>query len=143
MTSPIDIHDPANHTLEGFRAFFASIDESLWCSGVYANNDGQRCAQGHLCHWTDRISTEGLPILTSGETLEAGRRAFEPLSDREHCFTMGLVNNGLHLSYQQPTPRARILAALDDLILLRDARHLDTVETRALVSFDLPVASLS
>lgn len=139
----LDIHDPVNHTLEGFRSYLLAIPDDQWCSGVYANDDGQRCAQGHVCHRSSEIDEMGYPVLKGSDAILALRELFQPLSQNAFLQTVGQVNNGDHPSYQQPTPRARILAALDDLIALRDAKQaaaLDAVERRPLVGLDQPVA---
>lgn len=79
---------------------YAIIPENIWLTGVYQITiDGTKhcCALGWL----------GVDMgQHGGEEEEALRRIIQgPVSQ---------VNDGKHPDYQQPTPKARILAALED-----------------------------
>lgn len=76
-------------TVADFIAFFEAIPEERWCVGTDAPN-GVTCALGHC---------PGFTWMTLGNLL---------------CNDTEAINDGLHPAYQQPTPRARILAALRD-----------------------------
>lgn len=74
---------------------FEKIPESKWCIKEYTVND-QHCALGHLgcvLGKTDTPLAKKLNRILAQETPE--------------------INDGLHDDYQQPTPKERILAALN------------------------------
>lgn len=88
------------YTVDYFIKKFTAIPDEKWCVGHYINFDGQCCAKG-LCG--DREDINSPP--------EA--------SALEGCFPAHIsvcdVNDGELAEYQQATPRARILAALNDI----------------------------
>lgn len=129
---------PTDLSLQGFRAFFAGIPDSLWCVARLDGANGTHCARGHYGHGNDaeqRLDTlfEQLRA-TLPESVVTLSGATRYRTD-DNLSLIGAVNNGIHPAYQQSTPRARILAALDDLIAMEAARH-DAVETRPLVPVD-------
>ncbi len=143
MNTPINIHDPVNHTLEGFRAFFAAQAESRWI--IFSRDDGRgsHCAVGFTCQRASerRYYSPGYQDEDT-HTTSVLTALFTPLARRspwglDPIGVVTSINNGLHPDYTQLSPRARILAAIDDLIALRDAKvnaELDAIERRPLVS---------
>lgn len=82
-------------TVQDFITFFEAIPEERWCEGFY-DDDGRTCAMGHLL-FSDTMegSTTSLWAVMGG-------------------YSVAKVNDGKDPRYQQPTPRARVLAALRD-----------------------------
>lgn len=129
------------YDLAFFRSFFSAIPEEKWT--VYNRDDGQghNCAVGHTCDsdmlmgclrkWKNTDMTHDLIALFAPLTVGA------PWGNVPIGVVTGL-NNGIDPRYPQPTPRARILAAIDDLIAMEDAK-LDAVEDRELIGLSANV----
>lgn len=89
------------YTIDWFIEFFSQIPEELWCEHYF--QDGQLngkdicCARGHLG-------------VRYGSKVEADEKLNELTNSQ-----IASINNGYHLQYQQPNPRARVLAALNDI----------------------------
>lgn len=114
---------------------FQAIPEENWCTEFFQNEEGQCCANGHC---GVRIYTM-LPFfmaktILSGES-KALYKVLLPLkvtelsnipankygaieNDMEYSTTAAIINNGEAVEYQQGTPKQRILAALQDCLLL-------------------------
>lgn len=91
------------------RAHLSEIPANMWRTGSFGSVGYPCCAEGHLGM---KYSPQ------SGERKQlAGLRdaVFTALWTRFHMNTSG-VNDGMHARFQQPTPKARILAALDECI---------------------------
>ncbi len=84
-------------TKEYFIAKFTAIPDELWCTGRLTDPDGRHCAFGFCDAEHGARSKEG--------------RALLALFPRD----LAAINDGVIPQYAQPTPRARILAALNDL----------------------------
>ncbi len=85
-----------------FHKKFAAIPDEQWCIYVL-EFDGARCALGH----------------TMGETLydtEETKKLRELFGGTRDSDRPAIINNGDSCMYKQPTPKARILAALEDII---------------------------
>jgi hypothetical protein len=96
-------------TLEQFRDYFAGIPEERWTTGQYCETrDGVecRCAMYHLIHDFGRDKAGQMSLWLAGE----------------HGILIIDTNDGDHERFQQPTPRARILAAIDEAIKRRDLK---------------------
>lgn len=98
---------------------FSAIPEYRWCVGSVQNFvDGieKRCAMGHCfpAHFNTSMMFEALHAdsLDNQENL-AMRLLFFGF---DWCCVN--INNGDDPSYQQPTPKQRIIAALEDIIRL-------------------------
>lgn len=89
------------YDVDYFIKKFEAIPDREWCIKYYYNDKNQFCALG--------FCGEGL----GGETDEslALKKIF---INHRSDLSPGNVNDGLVKLYQQPTPRARILAALRD-----------------------------
>jgi hypothetical protein len=83
---------------------FSKITDELWGMGFY-NQDGVCCALGH-CGVTDGYS----PSNDSFHTPEA-----DALRGLFGIGAVDYINDGLDNRYPQSTPKARILAALEDV----------------------------
>ena len=77
---------------------FESIPDDQWCIGAFLNNSGQRCAAGHL--------------MCCGMSFHEIRKS---LSSRLCLKSLTGVNDAMDADYQQPTPKARVLAFLNDI----------------------------
>lgn len=82
---------------------FTAIPDEQWCVGDFADGYGRFCAQGHC---GDRSDISAPPECCALKSLLFGQFDGNVVAD---------VNDGKHHKYQQPTPKARILAALHDL----------------------------
>lgn len=107
MTLPQSTLD-AFTTLEQFRDYFAGIPEERWCVGKFVI-DSKCCARGHLG------SRSGI-IITKADDNFAGL-----IMSLLHAHP-SWINNWPDVSFPQPTPRARILAAIDEAIAKRDLK---------------------
>ena len=78
-----------------FIAFFESIPDEQWCVGAQESFD-YGCAL-HLCYLRGNGGEDAVALMS--------------LLNRQAA----KINDGLDPRYQQPTPRARIVAALMDV----------------------------
>jgi hypothetical protein len=87
------------YDVDYFIAKFEAIPEDEWCVGHFISMDGTKCALGHC-------GDEG-----TGDSPEANALGclFPYLGDVIN------INDGRHSDYPQPTPKQRILAALNDI----------------------------
>jgi hypothetical protein len=84
-----------NYTVDYFIQKFSSIPRKLWCVGSFVEGD-RMCALGHC----------GMRVAhPTPESLALNRVIASP----------EYINDGEDPDYPQPTPRARILAALRDV----------------------------
>jgi hypothetical protein len=87
------------YDVDYFIRKFAAIPEDNWYTHEYTNNDGTKmCALGHCGSRQDEDDTSQSNALRD---------------ILEHC--VGSINDGSDSRYQQPTPKQRILAALNDI----------------------------
>lgn len=87
------------NTLLDYYKFFESIPEEKWCNYNVLNTQGQRCARGHL-------GTR----LVAGQVIESPEAIkFYELTNSNHV-DISHVNDNIHYGFNQPTPKARILA---------------------------------
>lgn len=98
MKTPAELH-----TATDFLQFFEAIPEEKWCVGKYRDSEGRSCAYGHLGIGVD----------------DAGDEATAPISSRINRY-LGWhtheINDGRYPGHTEPTPKARICAALRDAI---------------------------
>lgn len=84
-------------TAEEFIAFFEAIPDEEWIIGRSANDEGTKfCAIGHI-------------MCKNSKSINALSNLFIELS------LITWINDGFHPRYQQETPKARILAVLNDI----------------------------
>jgi hypothetical protein len=84
-------------TLDDFIAFYESVPENKWCTGNYYEwQTDRRCAVGHILH------------------MEGAEFALSDLIVGQRVSILGL-NDGRNPRYQQPHPKLRVLAFLNDL----------------------------
>jgi hypothetical protein len=74
---------------------FSTIPEEKWCTGKFEDEHGRHCALGHCGARKSFVRTEEANALSA---------LIWPMS----------INDGDADDYQQPTPKQRILAALED-----------------------------
>lgn len=97
MTTPT-MNPSELRTAEDFKRFFEGIPDEKWCTQVYIDDNGRCCAMGHL----------------GPNTLRA--QVVRDLFENILVTNAATVNDGDHPDFQQPTPKQRILAALDEII---------------------------
>lgn len=91
-----------NFNRDHFIARFAAIPEDQWCTRTWTDSEKRHCVLGHL------------PVLTF--EYSALINLFQPEGQHQMGFyRITDINDGMDPRYPQPTPRARILAALKDL----------------------------
>lgn len=90
-----------NYNADYFIAKFEAIPDEFWYVGNYCSKEDsdRRCALGH-CGEID-----GTPTLET--------RALDCIAEK-FPISVARVNDGKEDKYQQPTPKARILAFLRD-----------------------------
>ncbi len=99
------------YTIQYYLDKFEAIPEEKWTTGQFISGDEERfCAYG-LCGAT--------PKLGLTDEAEALRTLFFKAGFQ---FSPALVNDGVDPSYQQPTPKQRILAACRDVAGFLDVR---------------------
>lgn len=98
-------------TLPALRRYLASKPARTWNSGSRVDTHGTRCVLGHLDKMTGEHVGPSSPILTPFERLVT---PVTPYGTPD--WALAEVNNGTDSRYQQKTPRARVLAAIDDLV---------------------------
>ena len=92
------------------REFLASIPDAKWQVGRYGTYGGQCCAAGHL-GLAEQMPHDGDPM---ADMRRAVKEALQSLLKAQ----LTAINDGRDSRFQQPTPKARILAALDECIAL-------------------------
>lgn len=107
-------------TCDYFLAKFSAIPESAWCTGMLYDNMGGHCAYGHC-----RVRHVEEPTVEA----EALARLF---GMRERLFE---INDDYDPRYQQPTPKQRILAALQDIKAKQDMDKSIEVAKKAVDDF--------
>lgn len=84
-----------------FLAKFRAIPDELWCVKQYHGAGWQRCAIGH---------TQGYKMAGQERALIA---LFDTLGKGRHGQACKDINDGLDPRFPQPTPKQRIIAALE------------------------------
>lgn len=108
----------STYTKEYFIAKFEAIPEELWASGSSGHEDGKKCAV-LLCDGVNGGS-QFPGMRPEGDALHA---LFpHSYADETVCNSITRINDGRNPRYQQPTPKARVIAALRDLPLIRPAK---------------------
>jgi len=94
------------YTVDYFIDKFSKIPEDMWCVKTLGDMSGSHCALGHCDFGNTGVPKEALAL----------QKLLKPL-ENSHCriWTTPWINDGLYPSYQQPTPKQRILAALNDI----------------------------
>lgn len=95
------------HLAKMFHNKFEAIDEALWCTGVTTDVTGRHCALGHLGETT---STKARAKTNEGKMIH------ELFCDYFPDSHVTDINDGWNGQFDQSTPKARILAALEDII---------------------------
>ncbi len=97
------------YTVDHFIAKFEAIPDTLWTTVLYTSSGdpARHCALGHCGIVCGSEQTEEAAALRALFTAAA--------APGDDSFNVVLVNDCAHRRYQQPTPKARILAALRDI----------------------------
>lgn len=98
------------YDLPFFRRLFEATTDDQWCCFVRTDPEGRHCALG-FCDPLDEADGSK-PGDGNGPRAEALLNLFE--ANPWDCIAVR-INNGDDPRYTQPTPRARMLAALEDL----------------------------
>lgn len=112
-----------NYDYDYFIRKFEAIPDEQWAIRAYVAGDS-RCAFGH-CGMTNHGAIPKIPECAALRELIGGN----------HLVTR--INDGVESGYDQPTPRARILAALHDAKSKAESA-LDAYETRPLLPVTKP-----
>lgn len=98
---------PLSKLTRPFLIKFFSDPKKKWTTGEMESTDGvSRCAFGHVYH-----AVAGTAFLRGKETAPVDDKLCEAFETIDFMPIIK-INNGEHPSFKQPTPRARILAAL-------------------------------
>lgn len=90
-------------TLDDYIAFFDAIPEERWCEAAFWDRvTGQCCALGLL----GKRNFSNIPRAASRLQKLLGCALSE----------IAAINDGEHPDYQQPTPKQRVLAYLEDVL---------------------------
>lgn len=112
---------------------FEAIPESQFTTHLFQNQDGQKCSVGHCGIFSvHNVTPEGialkrvfvnLPITAkrSGTLVEEGTFSIFP-------HKASYINDGLVKEYTQPTPKQRILAALNDVKAMENIKLEEVLE---------------
>lgn len=124
--------------IDFFISKFSAIPDERWCEADFNNKLGQSCALGHcgVLRSSELMFDGETDIVAVHPSRAEGRALWEIL----RC-NIGSVNNGGNPRYQQPTPRARILAALHDAKAKAEAA-LEAYEDRPLTLTPKPVEAV-
>lgn len=91
-------------TADYFIEKFTAISEEDWCVGLYTDQTGSHCALGHCGVRNEYGNTEGT---TEGTAL------WQLFQDAK--LSVSDVNDGWSRHFKQPTPKQRIIAALNQI----------------------------
>lgn len=98
------------YTIDYFINKFSNIPAKNWCTGTFKIDSDKFCALGHCgSYWKRGLS--GIKIQIETEESKALGEIF--LTKSTSLIAAANVNDGLDSRFQQKTPKARILAALD------------------------------
>lgn len=122
------------YNTEYFIKKFSAIPEERWIIGLFNDDQGRSCANGH-CGVVGKIHFDETPSKTNRLTLTLESIALQKvfsilkiaLSFREdkvegdeYSCKAANINNGNCKKYPQATPKQRILAALRDVKMLEE-----------------------
>lgn len=96
-----------------FHAKFEAIPEDRWCTIFFEKLNGQRCVLGHLGE--NSVFASDL-ISRDAKNLEMLLAPYVEDENTHKLSACVLINDWGCEQFQQPTPKARILAALTDII---------------------------
>lgn len=91
-----------------FIEMFSAIPEEKWIEHEYINSNHCACALGHCILYDRETLANELIYSNSSPTAQRLRDLFR----RYNC-TPNDVNDGFDRDFQQPTPKQRVLAALE------------------------------
>lgn len=124
------------YTVDYFIDKFSKIPDSKFISGLQCDNKGNHCAYG-WCATKFYYSSSG-----NGHETEEGQALTKlfTIPELQYLDLAGeipegmpaRINNGDHPKYQQPTPKQRILAALNDVKKFLEANQTRTDITKSL-----------
>lgn len=128
-----------NYDVDYFIKKFKAIPDSLWTVEKFIDSSGRRCALGHC----GLLAQTSFAYVNETNTLTALTSKFEEAAALINIFPLkgdGLnmiawINNGHHPKYQQPTPKARVLAALLDV--KKSAINFQTVTFKNVIEEEL------
>lgn len=103
---------PVETIAQEARRVLALIPEERWCVGTRTDSTGRSCALGHYS--LINYKHDGLWCL-QGPKVEELIRASNDFCEFNSC-NIAAANNGWMPEYQQPTPKQRTIAFLDDMI---------------------------
>lgn len=128
-----------NYDVDYFINKFEAIPEDRWCMNEFRIGSA-KCANGH-CGLTDefQVTVESLALremflklpihyLGSGYKVDG--------AGGKYSINAAMINDGRVEEYRQPTPKQRILAALQDIKAM--TKDIDTVKKERIVYVSVP-----
>lgn len=102
------------YTADYFIQKFGHISPSFWNEGFQNKPDGTHCALGHCNDEQEQFVLARVlnPIKITITESKYGNKYYGIV---EGVLKVAAINNGETFEYQQPTPKERILAALQDV----------------------------
>lgn len=107
------------YDVDYFLRKFKKIPEEKWCTFSFVNGKS-RCVNGHcgITNMLANLTEESIALQKTFSVLSitSGMKIINDglLSD-DYSLKAAYINNGESDQYQQPTPKQRILAALQDI----------------------------
>jgi hypothetical protein len=120
------------YTVDYFIQKFEAIPENLFCVATRSMGE-QRCAYG-WCYGSAQEAKASERCNSSRNEEETALSELVRVLGRN--WGAGGINNGIYPEYQQPTPKARILAALRDIKKLQQPDHEDITKDLAVLPVD-------
>lgn len=106
-----------NYTVDYFIKKFEAIPKNQWTTAMFVNTkDGSKCAGGHCgLSPSQNCTEEAIALAKLLEPLKKTLINGNPGYDDVIFDNITTINDGQAKEYSQPTPKQRILAALNDV----------------------------
>ena len=104
------------YDIDYFIAKFSAIPEEKWCTGKFMNDTGQCCALGFCLpgyKGTAELDEENNTEFLSIQTI-FGKIKYKDITD---------INDRRSVGFKQPTPKQRVLAALEFITKNYEQQH--------------------
>lgn len=113
------IEDKPLTECQKIKALLSPIPEDQWLTDAFTDGQGKCCAIGHLMRLqSSNPSDYGIGNCRDDIHFNDGSRyhRMRHISFKFYGFDFAYVNNMQCRKFPQPTPKARVMAALDELI---------------------------
>lgn len=147
-----------SYDVDYFIKFYSAIPDNFWCVGKFTQVDEatgtiQHCAMGHLNEMgyctCDMCMKETKRVIPSSEEVRILKTFLEIIKPMKVAIGYGIeaVNDDRAAQYQQETPKARVLAALNDIkngvyppVEEKSLGYTYAFDEMAKIAFDMEVA---